>query len=250
MPRASSELGNLVGRAGKTFFFFGLTHLQVSSNPGRGRIGGPPGAGAERARGIWQEKPRVQRTWWEPRVPLSSPGAGPCTRAPSLRASPSALRASAHVCAPVCVRLFTCLPCNPLVASLQPRRRGTLTPKCRSEAGRSPGRSESPLPFFPSSAELREPRREPRPGGQMEPARTPADKLVSPSIALFRSGQVSLRPSRRRFGARGAPWAPRRGQGSPGSAQRLPRGLPLICVRAGGALWTLGRSFAERGMGG
>lgn len=92
------------------FFFFGLTHLQVRSNPGRGRIGGPLGVGAVQARGIWQEKPQVQRTWWKPRIPLSSPGSGHCTRAPSLRVSPSAFRASAHVCVPICVDCLLVFP--------------------------------------------------------------------------------------------------------------------------------------------
>lgn len=79
------------------FFFFGLTHPQVRPNPGRGRAGGTPGVGAEQARGIWQEKPHVQRKWWNPRIPLSSLGFGPCTRAPSPRVSPSAFRAASHV---------------------------------------------------------------------------------------------------------------------------------------------------------
>lgn len=109
MPRASSELSSLVGRSGKTFccffFFFGLIHPQVRHNPGRGRAGGTPGVGAEQARGIWQEKPPVQRKWWNPRIPPSSPGFGPCTRAPSPRVSPSALRAASHVSVP----LYLCL---------------------------------------------------------------------------------------------------------------------------------------------
>lgn len=85
----------------------------------------------------------------------------------------------------------------------------------------------------------------------MEPARTPADKLVSPSIVLFRAGQVSLRPSRRRFRTRGAPWAPLRGQGSPGSLRPAPpaRASPLPLASSRSSL-DFGRSFAERGMGG
>lgn len=79
-----------------------------------------------------------------------------------------------------------------------------------------------------------------------EPARTPADELVSPSIALFRSGQVSLLPLPTAF-----PY-PRGSQGSPcGVRVRLAPpsasggGFPSAALGPGSPL-DLGRSFAAR----
>lgn len=49
------------------------------------------------------------------------------------------------------VRRFTRLPRKPLLASLQPRRRETRTPKCRSEVGRVPAASRKPSSLPPLS---------------------------------------------------------------------------------------------------
>lgn len=132
-----------------------------------------------------------------------------------------------------------CLPCSSLFASLQPHRRATLTPKCRSEVVRAPGsRREplSPLSLFPGAAGA--------------PAVTPPRRADGASEDP--SGRISSLPFDRSFPIRsGFPLPlPRAlphprdsrasllGQGSPGSSRSLRWGLPLRGTEGWGAPWT------------
>lgn len=150
----------------------------------------------------------------------------------------------------VYVRLFTRLPRNPLLASLQPRRRETRTPKCRSEVGRVPGAFRKPSPLLPLFR-----------GAAGAPAVTPPRRADGASEDP--GGQISLSFDRS-FPIRSGfppplPTAlphPRGSQGSPagsGFAWLHPappaRASPLLLSGSRSSL-DFGRSFVEGGMGG
>lgn len=129
------------------------------------------------------------------------------------------------------------------------RSRESLTSESWSVVGRvSPARGQSPFPPPFSVAELGAPT-VCRPRAQTEPAWTSADELVSPSIVLFRSGQVSLRP-RRCFRTRVARRAPGwvRVRGAPPVVSG--GGFPSPASGPGGTPCPAGGAAAERARGG
>lgn len=241
------------GDLAKPFFclfvlFFGLIHPQVRHDPGRGRAGGTPGVGAEQARGIWQEKPQVQRKWWNPRIPLSSPGFGPCTPAPSPRVSPSALRA-ASVPLYLCPSVYSS-PTQPALSFPPTSQARNSDPKVQERGWWRPRGVQKalfPLPLLRGAAgapAVTPPRRadgaSEDPGGQIS--------LSFDRSFPIRSGFPPPLPT--------ALPCPRGSQGSPagsGFAWLRPappaRASPLLLSGFRSSL-DFGRSFAERGMGG
>lgn len=167
-----------------------------------------------------------------PSVPSGFRGAA------SLRVSPSRWRAS-RVSVPVCV-LSPTQPALSFPPTSQARKSG---PQVQERGGPGPGGARGALfPPFLCRRAGRAPAVTP-PGGQTEPARTPADKSVSPSIALCRSGQVSLRPAT----ALPPPPGPLGSPAGSGFARHLRRGLPLRCGPARGAPWTWEGAPGQKG---
>ena len=209
MPRTDRELSSLVESWQK---------LASSPHP---RRGAGKGSLQERGRSSRVILGWSRRTIWGGGGRRGCPPSSPGCRSSRLRSAP--LTSLFLLLLPASHTTLSQLPSDLSGAKVWSQSAGAGRP-------RPQGAHRAFSPSFSSFLERREPPRNP-PGGQTEPVKTPADKLASPSIAPFRSGQVSLRPVTALPHQPGSPGSP---AGSRFARLRLaPReGLPLCRVPA------------------
>ena len=209
LPRTDRELSSLVESWQK---------LASSPHP---RRGAGKGSLQERGRSSRVILGWSRRTIWGGGGRRGCPPSSPGCRSSRLRSAP--LTSLFLLLLPASHTTLSQLPSDLSGAKVWSQSAGAGRP-------RPQGAHRAFSPSFSSFLERREPPRNP-PGGQTEPVKTPADKLASPSIAPFRSGQVSLRPVTALPHQPGSPGSP---AGSRFARLRLaPReGLPLCRVPA------------------